>query len=62
MLFVSAVPEEPEATIALEGNENLTVGKNFVHIIVTAPSGDVRDIQIEVTRLSEGETPASEKE
>lgn len=62
MLFVSAVPEEPEATIALEGNENLKVGKNFVHIIVTAPSGDARDIQIEVTRLSEGETPASEKE
>lgn len=62
MLFVSAVPEDKEATIELEGNENLQVGKNFVHIIVTAPSGDTRDIQIEVTRLSEGETPASEKE
>ena len=62
MLFVSAVPEDEEATIELEGNENLQVGKNFVHIIVTAPSGDTRDVQIEVTRLGEGEIPESEKE
>lgn len=54
MLFISAVPKKEEAVVTVEGNENLKVGKNYVHVIVTAPSGAKKDIQIEVTRLEEG--------
>lgn len=53
MLFISAEPEEEEAVVTVEGNEGLKVGQNYVHIIVDAPSGARRDIQIEVTRLEE---------
>lgn len=54
MLFISAVPKKEDAVVTVEGNENLKVGKNYVHVIVTAPSGAKKDIQIEVTRLEEG--------
>jgi len=60
MLFVSAVPEDSDAVVELEGNDNLQVGKNFVHVIITAPSGKTKDIQIEVTRLGEGESIGDE--
>lgn len=54
MLFISAVPKEKDAVVTVDGNENLEVGKNFVHVVVTAPSGAKKDIQIEVNRLEEG--------
>lgn len=54
MLFISAVPKDDNAVVTVEGNENLKVGKNYVHVIVTAPSGAKKDIQIEVTRQAEG--------
>lgn len=50
MLFISAQTEDESATVTVEGNEGLKVGTNFVHVIVTAASGDKRDIQIEVER------------
>ena len=53
MLFVSAEPKDKEAVVSVEGNESLKVGKNYVHVVVTAPSGKKRDIQIEVTRQQE---------
>lgn len=62
MLFISAVPKEADAVVTVEGNENLKVGKNYVHVIVTAPSGAKKDIQIEVTRREEGASPDKEQE
>ena len=53
MLFISAKPEDEEAIITVEGNSELKVGLNYVHVVVTAPSGAKKDIQIEVTRLEE---------
>lgn len=54
MLFISAEPEEADATVTVEGNEGLKVGTNYVHVVVTAPSGAKKDIQIEVVRKQEG--------
>lgn len=62
MLFISSVPKEADAVVTVEGNENLKVGKNYVHVIVTAPSGAKKDIQIEVTRREEGASPDKEQE
>lgn len=62
MLFISAVPEREDAAVTVEGNEDLKPGKNFVHVVVTAPSGDKRDVQIEVTRLEEGASQAADIE
>lgn len=53
MLFISAEPEEEDAVVIVEGNEGLKVGQNYVHILVDAPSGARRDIQIAVTRMEE---------
>ena len=51
MLFISAEPEDEDAVVTVEGNEGLKVGQNYVHVIISAPSGAKRDIQIAVTRL-----------
>lgn len=53
MLFLSAEPEEEDAVVTIEGNEDLKVGTNYVHVVVTAPSGAKKDIQIEVVRKEE---------
>lgn len=53
MLFISAEPEDEDAIVTVEGNEGLKVGQNYVHVVVVAPSGAKRDIQIEVTRMGE---------
>lgn len=62
MLFISAVPEDSNAVVTVEGNEGLKVGTNYVHIVVTAQSGDKKDIQIEVKRLGEGQEAKKEEE
>ncbi|SFR69424.1 cohesin domain-containing protein [Anaeromicropila populeti] len=51
-LFLSAIPEDQDAVVEIQGNQELKEGVNFVHVIVTAPSGDKQDYQIEVRRLS----------
>lgn len=51
-IFLSAIPEDAEATVDLEGNTGLKEGKNKVRIRVTAPSGDVREYTITVLRQS----------
>lgn len=53
MLFISAEPEEEDAIVTVEGNEDLKVGTNYAHVVVTAPSGAKKDIQIEVVRKEE---------
>lgn len=53
MLFLSAIPEDEDAIVTVEGNEDLKVGRNYVHVVVTAASGAKKDIQIEVNRLEE---------
>ncbi len=60
MLFISAETKDKDAVVTVDGNENLEIGKNYVHVVVTAPSGAKRDIQIEVTR--EDKTAQGEKE
>lgn len=62
MLFISAVPEDENAVVSIEGNEGLKVGINYVHVIVTAPSGDKKDIQIEVNRLAEKQENEEEEQ
>jgi hypothetical protein len=49
-LIVSSIPEDDTSTIALEGNENLTVGSNNITITVTAESGDQKIYKIKVIR------------
>lgn len=61
MLFISAEPEDEEAVVTVEGNTDLKVGLNYVHVVVTAPSGAKKDIQIQVTRLDE-QSEADKKE
>lgn len=61
MLFISAEPEEEEAVVTVEGNTDLKVGLNYVHVVVTAPSGAKKDVQIEVTRLDK-QTEVDRKE
>lgn len=62
MLFISAEPKDKDAIVTVDGNEDLKVGTNYVHVIVAAPSGAKRDVQIEVTRLEEGTAPSTEEE
>lgn len=61
MLFISAEPEDEESVVTVEGNTDLKVGLNYVHVVVTAPSGAKKDIQIQVTRLDE-QSEADKKE
>ena len=51
-LIVSAIPSTEESIVSIEGNEQLTLGENEVKILITAPSGTVKEYIILVTRAS----------
>lgn len=57
-IVVSAVPEDKNANVTVEGNEKLSVGNNKLSIKVTAESGDVKEYVITAIRQKEttGET------
>ena len=45
-LILSAKPSDPEASVQVDGANELEVGKNTVSIIVTAPNGDTREYML----------------
>lgn len=56
-VHVIAIPSDPEATVSVVGNTNLSVGDNTVTVTVTAPDGTEKEYEITVKRLSEEESP-----
>lgn len=56
-LNLKVTPEDPNASVNVTGHEALTFGDNQITITVTSPSGDQRDIVINVNR-SETESSA----
>lgn len=61
MLFVTTKTADSESSVKIQGNENLSEGKNFVHVVVTAQSGAQKDIQIEVFRQYQDEKTVEEE-
>lgn len=53
-LDITAEPEDENAEVKIEGNENLLIGENTIKIIVTAEDGTERTYTLNVTK---GETP-----
>lgn len=53
-LDITAEPEDKNAEVKIEGNENLLIGENTIKIIVTAEDGTERTYTLNVTK---GETP-----
>jgi hypothetical protein len=49
-LIISSIPEDDTATLSLEGNEKLVIGRNDIKITVTAESGDNKVYTIQVTK------------
>ncbi len=49
-LEVEAVPNDPNATVTIEGNSDLEVGKNAITILVTAEDGTSTTYTVNVTR------------
>ncbi len=52
-LYVQAVPNDPKATVDIEGDSKWDVGKNTVKITVTAEDGSKTVYKVNVTRESE---------
>ena len=61
-LFVSAVPDDQDASVSVEGNKDLKDGENAVVVKVTAPSGDTARYKITVKKpgTDQDETEPSE--
>lgn len=53
-LDITAEPEDENAEVKIEGNENLLIGENTIKVIVTAEDGTERTYTLNVTK---GETP-----
>ena len=52
-LYVQAVPNDPKATVDIEGDSKWDVGKNTIKITVTAEDGSKTVYKVNVTRESE---------
>lgn len=60
---ISAVPEDPKATIKIAGNKNIQVGNNIVSITVVAEDGTTNVYQVSVGRKDEnGNIPDNDVE
>lgn len=59
-LILSAVPEDENANVTIEGNEKLIAGNNKIIIKVKAESGDTKDYIISVTRNEEDKQETDE--
>lgn len=57
MIIVSALTEDPNASVGVNGSTNLVVGKNKVTITVTAENGDEKRYYLYVTRKEKVEEP-----
>ena len=53
-IFVSASPNNVDATVKIEGNQNLDVGQNRILVFVTAEDGTVEKYVIYAVREAEG--------
>lgn len=62
ILYFSYLPADEKARVLVKGNEDLTVGTNEVTVTVTAENGSVNEYKIHVTKESQAETEAREKE
>ncbi|MBP5331440.1 MAG: cadherin-like beta sandwich domain-containing protein [Lachnospiraceae bacterium] len=54
-IYVSASPNDPTATVKIEGNTGLNVGQNRILVLVTAENGDVKKYVIYAARGQEAE-------
>ena len=61
-LYFTYVPQDEKARVRIQGNEDLIIGENAVTVAVTAEDGSVNDYKIKVTKESQAETEAREKE
>ncbi|MBQ3512288.1 MAG: cadherin-like beta sandwich domain-containing protein [Lachnospiraceae bacterium] len=61
-LVVSAVANDTDATVTVNGNKNLTNDVNQVTIIVTAPSGNKKTYTLSVVKGDAGENPEMDGE
>lgn len=61
-LYFTYVPQDEKARVRIQGNEDLTAGENMVTVAVTAEDGSVNEYKIKVTKESQEETEAREKE
>lgn len=61
-IFVSFRASDPDAVVAIEGNQNLKDGKNKVVVTVKAPNKDEKKYTINVKRETVAETAARETE
>ncbi|MCR5331100.1 MAG: cadherin-like beta sandwich domain-containing protein [Lachnospiraceae bacterium] len=55
-IYVSASPNDPNATVKTEGNQNLSVGQNRILVLVTAENGNLGKYVIYAARAAEGES------
>ncbi len=60
-LILSAVPEDDNAKVTIEGNEKLIVGNNKIMVKVKAESGDTKVYRITATRNEKEEQDTDEK-
>lgn len=49
-MTISAVPSDADATVSVQGNENLVEGENLITITVTAPSGRQKKYKLYVQK------------
>ena len=61
-IVMSAVPNDPNATVDIKGVDDLVVGWNHPVITVTAPSGKTKEYSFSVYRESENENPDNDTE
>lgn len=61
-LYFTYVPQDEKARVRIQGNEDLIIGENAVTVAVTAEDGSVNQYKIKVTKESQAETEAREKE
>lgn len=56
-LTITAIPEDPKATVTITGNANLVTGKNTVYVIVMSEDKTIsKTYQINVTKLPDSNT------
>ncbi|QHQ61173.1 hypothetical protein Ana3638_10640 [Anaerocolumna sedimenticola] len=59
-IILSAVPEDDNAKVTVDGNENLSVGNNKITVKVKAESGEMKEYIITATRNEEKEKDTEE--
>lgn len=61
-IYISALAEQKNAQVSIEGNENLRIGKNSIVIRVTAQNGAQKEYSILVTKPSAEDEALAKKE